>query len=422
MTAPSVRYSDARAAGLGAASFFLPCGFTQAVQVYALSTGSPVFAGRADGDVRDRDRAGSARAGRPSRVGAGQARPTLLRLVGVVVLGFALVNARPACGSPGVSLPFARGRRRVGRRRCRPPASAPTAPRRSRRTRTPTATARATSRSTPAIPTRWTIESSTCRNLRRVRCVVPELGISGAAPQGTEHHRAAGARRRHALLLLRDGHVRRPDHRRRSHRRPRGATAWRPPMPPDSSGISPGAFDDHARRPPRIEIVSFPVEGMTCASCVNRITRFLVEGRRRRRGATSTSPSEIGDGPLRRRPTSPWRTSSPPSTPPGYVARVEQAASRGPRARRRGGGRRPGRARRGRRPPRRGPAPPALVVGRADDPADPGLARMTVAPWLPDIPREPVVPARARDARSSSGPARSSTSARSRRCATGPPT
>jgi Cu+-exporting ATPase len=24
-----------------------------------------------------------------------------------------------------------------------------------------------------------------------------------------------------------------------------------------------------------IEIVSFPVEGMTCASCVNRITRFL---------------------------------------------------------------------------------------------------------------------------------------------------
>ena len=28
---------------------------------------------------------------------------------------------------------------------------------------------------------------------------------------------------------------------------------------------------------PPIQIVSFPVEGMTCASCVNRITRFLAK-------------------------------------------------------------------------------------------------------------------------------------------------
>jgi Cu+-exporting ATPase len=26
---------------------------------------------------------------------------------------------------------------------------------------------------------------------------------------------------------------------------------------------------------PTVERVSFPIEGMTCASCVNRITRFL---------------------------------------------------------------------------------------------------------------------------------------------------
>src|SRR3954453_21289998 len=35
-------YVDARAALLGAGSFLLPCGFTQAVQVYALSTGDPI--------------------------------------------------------------------------------------------------------------------------------------------------------------------------------------------------------------------------------------------------------------------------------------------------------------------------------------------------------------------------------------------
>ncbi|MDR1293588.1 MAG: sulfite exporter TauE/SafE family protein, partial [Bifidobacteriaceae bacterium] len=38
-------YRDSTALILGAGSFFLPCGFTQAVQMYALSTGSPLRAG-----------------------------------------------------------------------------------------------------------------------------------------------------------------------------------------------------------------------------------------------------------------------------------------------------------------------------------------------------------------------------------------
>lgn len=38
------RYSDRNAALLGALTFFLPCGFTQTVQLFALSTGRPATA------------------------------------------------------------------------------------------------------------------------------------------------------------------------------------------------------------------------------------------------------------------------------------------------------------------------------------------------------------------------------------------
>jgi uncharacterized protein len=98
-------YSDTRAAGLGAASFFLPCGFTQAVQIFALSTGSPLFGaallatfalGTAPGLL--------ALAGLPVVVPSA-ARPTLLRLVGVVVLAFAALNANAGMQLAGLSLP-----------------------------------------------------------------------------------------------------------------------------------------------------------------------------------------------------------------------------------------------------------------------------------------------------------------------------
>ena len=99
-------YSDGRAAALGAASFFLPCGFTQAVQVYALSTGSPVIAGATMAAFALGTAPGLlALAGLPSLVPTA-ARPTLLRLVGVVVLGFAVVNATGGLRLAGVSLPL----------------------------------------------------------------------------------------------------------------------------------------------------------------------------------------------------------------------------------------------------------------------------------------------------------------------------
>lgn len=85
-------YSDGRAVALGAATFFLPCGFTQGVQVYALSTGSPLVAGGimavfALGTVPGLLALG----GLPSLLPKGS-RPALLRGIGVVVLSFAVLN------------------------------------------------------------------------------------------------------------------------------------------------------------------------------------------------------------------------------------------------------------------------------------------------------------------------------------------
>jgi uncharacterized protein len=97
------RYSDPRAAVLGGATFFLPCGFTQAVQVYALSTGSPLFAGAimavfALGTAPGLLALGGLPALLPDRM-----RPAVLRLVGVVVIGFAVVNATAGLRLVGVA-------------------------------------------------------------------------------------------------------------------------------------------------------------------------------------------------------------------------------------------------------------------------------------------------------------------------------
>jgi sulfite exporter TauE/SafE/copper chaperone CopZ len=102
-------YSDGRAALLGAASFFMPCGFTQAVQVFALSTGSPVYAGALLAVFALGTAPGLlALAGLPI-VMPTSFRPTLLRLAGVAVLAFALVNATAALRLAGVGLPGAGG-------------------------------------------------------------------------------------------------------------------------------------------------------------------------------------------------------------------------------------------------------------------------------------------------------------------------
>ena len=100
-------YSDARAAILGALSFFLPCGFTQAVQIFALSTGSPAYAAALLGTFAVGTAPGLlALAGLPVIVPA-RAKPVLLRCVGVVVLMFAMLNASAGLRLSGISIALA---------------------------------------------------------------------------------------------------------------------------------------------------------------------------------------------------------------------------------------------------------------------------------------------------------------------------
>lgn len=88
-------YHDARTAGLGAATFLLPCGFTQAVQLYAISTGSPARAGVvmalfALGTVPGLLAVGGLTSLVPS--GRPTTAPRFLRFAGVALVAFALVN------------------------------------------------------------------------------------------------------------------------------------------------------------------------------------------------------------------------------------------------------------------------------------------------------------------------------------------
>lgn len=174
-------YSDARAAGLGAASFFLPCGFTQAVQIYALSTGSPLFAGALLATFAIGTAPGLlALAGLPVVVPS-TARPTLLRLVGVVVIGFAIVNGSAGIRLSGVTLP-AFGIPSVAA--AAPPPGPVVDGKQTLHTYQGVNGYSPGNVSIYAgIPTTWTIESTntaTCASFIRI----PDLGLAGALRKG----------------------------------------------------------------------------------------------------------------------------------------------------------------------------------------------------------------------------------------------
>lgn len=105
---------DLRTAGLGAVSFFLPCGFTQAVQLYALSTGSPLRAGAIMGAFALGTTPGLLSIGGVSLAARQRSRERLFRLAGVAVLAFAIINVSgalrvlvPGLGAGGASVPSA---------------------------------------------------------------------------------------------------------------------------------------------------------------------------------------------------------------------------------------------------------------------------------------------------------------------------
>ena len=92
-----------RAALAGAGTFFLPCGLTQAVQLYALASGSPQTAGLIMAVFAVGTTPGLLALGAIPEVASQDRQVGVLRVVGVVVLAFALLNATSGLRLLGVT-------------------------------------------------------------------------------------------------------------------------------------------------------------------------------------------------------------------------------------------------------------------------------------------------------------------------------
>jgi len=91
-----------RAAGLGAATFFLPCGFTQVVQLMALSSGSPVTGGAMMALFALGTTPGLFAVGMAAASARSSATRRPLRVIGVIVIAFAVITG--AGGLTGTGL------------------------------------------------------------------------------------------------------------------------------------------------------------------------------------------------------------------------------------------------------------------------------------------------------------------------------
>ncbi|MCL5433340.1 MAG: sulfite exporter TauE/SafE family protein, partial [Patescibacteria group bacterium] len=87
-----VEYSNKNAAIMGALTFFLPCGFTQAMQLYAMSTGSPAIGALTMGVFAIGTAPGLLSVGGLTSFIKGQAAKFFFRTVGIVVIFLAIFN------------------------------------------------------------------------------------------------------------------------------------------------------------------------------------------------------------------------------------------------------------------------------------------------------------------------------------------
>ena len=98
-------YSHRGALLLGAVSFFLPCGFTQAMQLFAVSTGSAITGALVMGLFAIGTAPGLLVMGGAASLVNGEKGKTAMKLVGVLVAGLALLNIQAGFSLTGLRLP-----------------------------------------------------------------------------------------------------------------------------------------------------------------------------------------------------------------------------------------------------------------------------------------------------------------------------
>lgn len=106
----SAEYSNKNASILGASTFFLPCGFTQAMQLYAISTGSPLQGALTLGVFALGTTPGILGIGGLTSIVKGESSKLFFKTAGVIVMFLALFNVSNGLNLLGVKAVFAQNK------------------------------------------------------------------------------------------------------------------------------------------------------------------------------------------------------------------------------------------------------------------------------------------------------------------------